>query len=364
MVVIELNKGVKPLRPSDMTDEYWSLINMCWADLPQLRPSIKEVTTIIQHFYRGLPCTVFEYIRYRAETFLGLDPKSLDAIGEEFNWSCNLLDDGILLRSSSFAFSANASWVIDLSSLHVYNGVSGPSSGIRIQNRVLELGYNHHAPKDLAVLQETVDNWRRHVSFYMPLDLPQPIPDLTSGFDLLLILAQVINRPDPKIMLGPVDPTCSLIVVNVRSYYDRIVYCSPAFCQLTGYEEYEVLGRNCRFLQSPDGSVQQGDLRWHTDPEAVAHLKKSLMANKECQTSLANYRKDGTGFINLLTIIPITELVANTPDEVDQVAYHVGFQADLTGQPNDVFQSLRDGSYIFNYSSNALKIPKNDFPST
>jgi len=141
----------------------------------------------------------------------------------------------------------------------------------------------------------------------------EPTPNLTSGFDLLPILAQIMNRPYPKIMLGPVDPTCSLIVVDVRSYYDRIVYCSPAFCQLTGYEEYEVLGRNCRFLQSPDGSVQQGDLRWHTDPEAVAHLKRSLMADKECQTSIVNYRKDGTGFIKLLTIIPITDGVANMP---------------------------------------------------
>lgn len=162
MVAIELNKGVKPLRPSDMPDEYWSLINKCWADLPQLRPSINEVTTIIQHFYHAClhpKIDISKYYQHNADELLA---KSLDPIGEEFNGGHNLLDDGILLKSSSFAFSANAPRVIDLSSLHVYDGGLDPE--IRIRNRALELGYDHHAPKDLAVLQERVDNWRRHVS--------------------------------------------------------------------------------------------------------------------------------------------------------------------------------------------------------
>ena len=173
-----------------------------------------------------------------------------------------------------------------------------------------------------------------------------------SGFDLLSILARVATRPNPKISLGPVDMTCSFAVVDTRRYDHPIVYASPTFLKLTGYTEAEIVGRNCRFLQSPDGQLQKGEERQHTSPEAVAHMRKSLAADKECQISLINYRKNGTPFINLVTIIPIPGGVHNTPEEADDVVYHVGFQVDLTEQPNAILQKLRDGSYMVNYSNN------------
>ncbi|OBZ65109.1 White collar 1 protein [Grifola frondosa] len=177
-----------------------------------------------------------------------------------------------------------------------------------------------------------------------------------SGFDLLSILSRITTRPNQRIVLGPVDLTCSFVVVDVRRFDSPIVYASPTFCKLTGYDEHEVLGRNCRFLQSPDGRLQRGDLRRYTAPEAVAHLKKSLAAGKECQTSLINYRKGGAAFINLVTVIPIRGGINNSPEEQDDIVYHVGFQVDLTEQPNAILRKLRDGSYIVNYSSK-LAVP-------
>lgn len=85
----------------------------------------------------------------------------------------------------------------------------------------------------------------------------------------------------------------------------------------------------------------------------MAHLKKALAADKECQTSIINYRKGGQAFINLVTVIPIRGGVSNRPEEADEVAYHVGFQVDLTEQPNAILQKLHDGSYIVNYSLTA-----------
>jgi PAS domain S-box-containing protein len=143
-----------------------------------------------------------------------------------------------------------------------------------------------------------------------------------TGFDVLSILARVATRPHPRVILGPVDLTCAFVVVDVRRHDHPVVYCSPSFCRLTGYAEAEVLGRNCRFLQSPDGHVVRGEPRRFTSPEAVAHLKKHLVADKECQTRIINYRKDGSAFINLVTVIPVHESA--------EVVYHVGFQVDLT----------------------------------
>ncbi|KAK7060789.1 hypothetical protein VNI00_000522 [Paramarasmius palmivorus] len=173
-----------------------------------------------------------------------------------------------------------------------------------------------------------------------------------SGFDLLSVMARVATRPDPKVVLGPVDLTSSFVVVDVRRHDNPVIYVSPTFCRLTGYPENEVLGRNCRFLQSPDGVQPKGEVRKYTSHEAVKHLKKNLVADKECQTSVINYKKNGDAFINLVTVIPIRGGELGSSGEEDKVVYHVGFQVDLTEQPNAILQKLRDGTYIVNYTAN------------
>ncbi|KAH7886815.1 hypothetical protein F5I97DRAFT_1057930 [Phlebopus sp. FC_14] len=173
----------------------------------------------------------------------------------------------------------------------------------------------------------------------------------TSGFDLLSILSRITNRPNPTIHLGPVDFSCSFAIADVRRHDSPIVYASPTFYRLTGYSEHEVLGRNCRFLQSPTGHVSKGEPRRFASPDAVAYMRKSLASSKECQTSLINYRKGGQAFINLVTVIPLRGGIHNTPEEADEVAYHVGFQVDLTEQPNRILEKLRDGSYCVSYSA-------------
>jgi hypothetical protein len=177
-----------------------------------------------------------------------------------------------------------------------------------------------------------------------------------SGFDLLGILARIASRPAPKIQLGPVDMTCAFVVSDTRRYDSPIVYASPTFCALTGYTEHELLGRNCRFLQAPDGRVAKGEEQRYTAPDAVGLLRKCLSADKECQTSLAivNYKKGGQAFIDLVTVILVPGGPADAPEDRERAIYHVGFQVDLTQQPNAILQRLKDGSYIVNYSSAAL----------
>jgi len=144
---------------------------------------------------------------------------------------------------------------------------------------------------------------------------------------------------------------------DVRRYDSPIVYASPTFQALTGYDLPQILGRNCRFLQSerlsfvyqssshagPDGEVVKGSKRKYTDNVAVAHLKRMLNAGKECQASLINYRRGGIPFINLVTVVPI-------PWDGTDIVYHVGFQVDLVEQPNAILRNMRDGSYQVNYT--------------
>jgi len=71
----------------------------------------------------------------------------------------------------------------------------------------------------------------------------------SSGFDVLGVLSRVIAHPTAQQLLGPVDFSCSFIVVDVTKNDFPIAYASPSFSVLTGYENKDIVGRNCRFLQ-------------------------------------------------------------------------------------------------------------------
>ena len=184
----------------------------------------------------------------------------------------------------------------------------------------------------------------------------------TSGFDILSIMARVATRPNPTIKLDPTDLPRSFLIVDVRRFDSPIVYASPGFITLTGYSEHEILGRNCRFLQAPDGNVVKGGERRFTSHSSVTEMKKAAVANKECRTCLINYKKDGTAFMNLVSIIPLPGGVHNTPLEADHIAYHIGFQIDLSVQPDAILCKLKEGTYvtdnanqhIFQHSMDAL----------
>ena len=72
-----------------------------------------------------------------------------------------------------------------------------------------------------------------------------------------------------------------------------IIHVSEPFTRLTGYPESEILGRNCRFLQAPDGYVTKGSRRKYTDNLAVKKMKDAFDARQEVQVTLTNYKKNG-----------------------------------------------------------------------
>ncbi|KAI9297916.1 hypothetical protein K502DRAFT_277866, partial [Neoconidiobolus thromboides FSU 785] len=169
----------------------------------------------------------------------------------------------------------------------------------------------------------------------------------STGFDILAIMAKIYNRPSPRIELGPIDMGSSFVVVDAHKYDFPIIYASQAFEKLTGYLSSEIIGRNCRFLQAPDGHVSLGSRRRYTDNTVIHRIKTHVVEGKEHQSSLVNYKKNGQPFINLLTIIPIFEN--------SEVVYYVGFQVDLVEQPGALLQKMKDGTYKVNYGM--LKIP-------
>lgn len=187
----------------------------------------------------------------------------------------------------------------------------------------------------------------------------------SSGFDMLGVLMRVAARPKPQINIGAVDMSCAFVVCDVTQHDIPIVYCSDVFERLTAYTRHEILGRNCRFLQSPDGKIQTGVKRKYVDDQSVFRIKNMINQRQETQISLINYRKGGQPFMNLLTMIPITW-------DSDEIKYYVGFQVDLVEQPTSITNknpgkgilslflkvkftdARRDGSYSINYQRGLL----------
>ena len=95
-----------------------------------------------------------------------------------------------------------------------------------------------------------------------------------------------------------------------------IVFANKAFLDLTLYEESEVLGRNCRFLQGAN-----------TDRETVAQLREAVISGGSIACELLNYKRDGTAFWNAVFIGPVF-------DQQGKLAYQFASQLDVTRRKN------------------------------
>ena len=218
--------------------------------------------------------------------------------------------------------------------------------------------YEHEQQQQADQLHQQLQDQRRSLSNdpSMP-PTPRLDPDLIkmseprnednaeAGLDLHKALLKVMFRPNAQLHLGPVNASCSITISDVSLPDDPLVYCSDAFCRLTGYERKEVMNINCRFLQSPDRQLQKGAPRVHTDQAAVYHLKRNIEKRRESQASFLNYKKDGTPFINLVTIVPIDL------NDSGHTTHMIGFQADLVKQPGAVLRQMENGSYVVDYTN-------------
>lgn len=87
------------------------------------------------------------------------------------------------------------------------------------------------------------------------------------------------------------------IIISDASLPDNpIAYVNPAFERMTGYALYEVVGRNCRFLQRDD-----------RDQPEIALIRHCIERAEICTALLRNYRKDGSPFWSRMHLFPVRE---------------------------------------------------------
>ena len=126
-----------------------------------------------------------------------------------------------------------------------------------------------------------------------------------------------ISRPglDDRggVFFAAVEMTRMPMVLTDPSVPDNpIVFGNRAFQDLTGYQEDEIIGRNCRFLQGA-----------HTDRAHVADLRQAVAEQKAVSVELLNYKRDGTPFWNAVYIAPVF-------DSTGHLIYFFASQLDVT----------------------------------
>ena len=104
----------------------------------------------------------------------------------------------------------------------------------------------------------------------------------------------------------------AICLTDPKQNDNPIVYANRAFRALTGYEEEEIIGRNCRFLQGPQ-----------TDEKPLQQLRNAIAEEDVLVVELLNYRKDGTSFWNALHLGPIY-------DDKGELIYFFGSQWDVS----------------------------------
>ena len=115
-------------------------------------------------------------------------------------------------------------------------------------------------------------------------------------------------------------PICvSLATANVNRRGFPLIYVNKAFETTTGYMRSEIVGQNCRFLQS-GGFCEQ---------EIINKMTHALATASPIKVAITNYRKDGTTFKNLLAMKPIF-------DTKGTYRFVIGVQFDVTAEDADI----------------------------
>jgi PAS domain S-box-containing protein len=120
------------------------------------------------------------------------------------------------------------------------------------------------------------------------------------------VLDAIRHSPIATVVSDPKQPDNPLVAVN------------EAFCELTGYSEHEILGRNCRFLRGPD-----------TETSQTQKLRNGIFNESPTLAELINYRKDGSPFRNAVMIAPMF-------DDDNMIEYFVGSQIEVLPEEESI----------------------------
>jgi PAS domain S-box-containing protein len=118
-------------------------------------------------------------------------------------------------------------------------------------------------------------------------------------------------RADEQLLESIGFSPIATVISNPRRSDNPLEVANAAFCDLTGYSEIEIVGRNCRFLA--------GDA---TEPWVTDRIRAAIRSQRPVLVDILNYRRDGTEFRNGVLVTPLF-------DEESRLAWFLGSQVEL-----------------------------------
>ncbi len=118
------------------------------------------------------------------------------------------------------------------------------------------------------------------------------------------------------------------VLSNPRKADNPLEVANQAFCELTGYAEGEILGRNCRFLSGLG-----------TEPWLTERIREGVRNRTSVLVDILNYKKDGTPFRNAVLVTPLF-------DADGELTWFLGSQVELGTESTSIFIGRREKAVI------------------
>jgi PAS domain S-box-containing protein len=191
------------------------------------------------------------------------------------------------------------------------------------------------ADGDERVAQAAID---ADVTAYVPHSVSEPeaeaVVDRAVEAARRYYVAETVPESDPMHAdyrlkeLAMDEAPVGITIADATDPEEPLIYVNEAFERITGYDAYDILGTNCRFLQGEE-----------TDQEAVTAMRNAIDDERPISVELLNYRKDGEPFWNQVNIAPIR-------DEDGDVTHLAGFQADVTERKEVELEASRQAEKL------------------
>ena len=101
------------------------------------------------------------------------------------------------------------------------------------------------------------------------------------------------------------------VISNPKLADNPIIATNRAFCELTGYAESEIIGRNCKFLAGPA-----------TEPWLTDRIRAGVREHRPVLVEILNYKRCGSPFRNAVLVAPVF-------DASGALSYFLGSQVEL-----------------------------------
>ena len=150
-------------------------------------------------------------------------------------------------------------------------------------------------------------------------DLPRDVEQFPVRDDL----GPVVDDGRWDLLLAALNSVNSMVTLtDLRADDQPLVYVNDYFCTFTGYGRDEILGKNCRFLQTCAGGRDE-------DQPGVREVRDAIRERRRCKALLRNYKKDGSPFWNELFLSPVCP-GGGGGGGGGEPTHYVGVQNDVT----------------------------------